>query len=63
MARAVLVARHVPGAPLPDGSFALQRAGGGDVDRAADGVGSRTLWCVMLDRELIAATARTGGCA
>ena len=49
---------HVPGAPLPDGSFALLRADDTFVELAADGVGSRTLWYALTDRELIASTSQ-----
>ena len=49
---------HVPGAPLPDGSFALLRADAAYVELAADAVGSRTLWYAMTDHELIAATSQ-----
>jgi asparagine synthase len=49
---------HVPGAPLPDGSFALLRADDTHVELVADGVGSRTLWYTVTDRELIASTSQ-----
>ena len=49
---------HVPGAPLPDGSFALLRADESRVELAADSVGSRTLWYALTDHELIASTSQ-----
>ncbi|HEX7236733.1 MAG TPA: asparagine synthase-related protein [Gammaproteobacteria bacterium] len=49
---------HVPGAALPDGSFALLRAGDEQVELAADAVGSRTLWYALTDRELIASSSQ-----
>ena len=49
---------HVPGAPLPDGSFALLRADDAHVELAADSVGSRTLWYALTDHELIASSSQ-----
>ncbi len=49
---------HAPGAPLPDGSFALLRVDDTHVELVADGVGSRTLWYTLTDRELIASTSQ-----
>ncbi len=49
---------HVPGAPLPDGSFALLRADEAKVELAADSVGSRTLWYALTNHELIASTSQ-----
>ena len=49
---------HVPGAELPDGSFALLRASDTHVELAADGVASRTLWYALTDHELIASTSQ-----
>jgi hypothetical protein len=49
---------HVPGAPLPDGSFALLRADDAAVELAADGVASRTLWYALTDHELIASSSQ-----
>src|SRR5262245_31381410 len=49
---------HVPGAALPDGSFALLRADDDHIELAADAVGSRTLWYVLTDRELIASSSQ-----
>jgi hypothetical protein len=49
---------HVPGAPLPDGSFALLRANDSHVELAADGVASRTLWYALTDDELIASSSQ-----
>src|SRR5262245_37058233 len=49
---------HVPGAALPDGSFALLRADDAHVELAADGVASRTLWYALTDHELIASSSQ-----
>jgi hypothetical protein len=49
---------HVPGAALPDGSFALLRADDLYVELAADSAGSRTLWYALTDRELIASSSQ-----
>src|SRR5688572_14349888 len=49
---------HVPGAPLPDGSFALLRIDDAHVELVSDGVGSRTIWYALTDRELIASTSQ-----
>jgi Asparagine synthase len=49
---------HVPGAALPDGSFALLRADDARVELAADSVGSRTLWYTLTEHELIASTSQ-----
>jgi hypothetical protein len=49
---------HVPGAPLPDGSFALLRAGDAAIELVADGAGSRTLWYALTDDELVASTSQ-----
>lgn len=49
---------HVPRAALPDGSYALLRAGDAEVELVADGVASRTLWYAFTDRELIASTSQ-----
>jgi hypothetical protein len=49
---------HVPGAALPDGTFALLRVDDAHVELAADSVGSRTLWYAMTDQELIASTSQ-----
>ncbi len=49
---------HVPGAPLPDGSYALLRADDAHIELAADSVGSRTLWYVLTDHELIASSSQ-----
>ena len=49
---------HVPGAALPDGSFALLRADDAHVELAADGVGSRTLWYALTEHELIASSSQ-----
>jgi len=49
---------HVPGAALPDGSFALLRADDERVELAADAVGSRTLWYALTDDELIASSSQ-----
>ena len=49
---------HVPGAALPDGSFALLRADEEHVELAADSVASRTLWYTLTDRELIVSSSQ-----
>lgn len=49
---------HVPGAALPDGSFALLRVDDAYVELAADSAGSRTLWYVLTDHELIASSSQ-----
>jgi hypothetical protein len=49
---------HAPGAPLPDGSFALLRADDAKVELAADSVASRTLWYALTDHELIASSSQ-----
>src|SRR5262245_40240254 len=49
---------HVPGAPLPDGNFALLRADDSHVELAADSVGSRTLWYALTEHELIVSTSQ-----
>lgn len=49
---------HVPGAPLPDGSFALLRVDDDRVEVAADGTASHTLWYVLTDDELIVSSSQ-----
>ena len=49
---------HVPGAALPDGSFALLRVDDAHVEIAADSAGSRTLWYALTDHELIASSSQ-----
>jgi hypothetical protein len=49
---------HVPGAALPDGSFALLRVDDAHVEIAADSVGSRTLWYALTEHELIASSSQ-----
>jgi hypothetical protein len=49
---------HVPGAALPDGSFALLRSDDAHVELAADSVGSRTLWYTLTDQELIVSSSQ-----
>lgn len=49
---------HVPGAPLPDGSFALLRCSDTHVELAADAVASRTIWYALTEQELIAASSQ-----
>jgi hypothetical protein len=49
---------HVPGAALPDGSFALVRSDDARVEVAADSVGSRTLWYTLTDQELIVSSSQ-----
>lgn len=49
---------HVPGAPVPDGSFALLRSDASAVELVTDAAGSRTLWYVLDDDMLIASTSQ-----
>jgi len=49
---------HVPGAALPDGSFALLRADDARVELVADSVGSRTLWYTFTEHELLVSTSQ-----
>jgi hypothetical protein len=49
---------YLPGAALPDGSFALLRADDTQVELAADSAGSRTLWYALTDDELIASSSQ-----
>src|SRR5262245_54324299 len=49
---------HVPGAALPDGSFALLRTDDARVELVADSVGSRTLWYTLTEHELIVSTSQ-----
>lgn len=49
---------HLPGAPLPDGSFALMRADDLRVELVADDVASRTIWYAFTPHELIASTSQ-----
>jgi len=49
---------HVPGAALPDGTFALVRADDAYVELAADMAGSRTLWYALTDQQFIASSSQ-----
>src|SRR5687768_9938996 len=49
---------HVPGAALPDGSFALLRADEEHVELVADSVASRTLWYTFTEQELIVSSSQ-----
>src|SRR5688572_8077263 len=49
---------HVPGAALPDGSFALLRADEEHVELVADSVASRTLWYTLTDQELLVSSSQ-----
>lgn len=49
---------HVPGAALPDGSFALLRVDDTHVEIAADSAASRTLWYALTDHEFIASSSQ-----
>ena len=49
---------HEPGAPLPEGSYALLRTSADRVELAADAVASRTIWYVLTEDELIASTSQ-----
>jgi hypothetical protein len=49
---------HAPGAPLPNGTYALLRADARRVELGADASASRTIWYVLTDDELIASTSQ-----
>jgi hypothetical protein len=49
---------HAPGAPLPDGNYALLRVNDTHVELVSDDVGSRTLWYTLTGGELIASTSQ-----
>jgi hypothetical protein len=49
---------HRPGAPVPDGSFALLRANAQHIELVADAAGSRTLWYVLTADKLIASSSQ-----
>ncbi|HET8699731.1 MAG TPA: asparagine synthase-related protein, partial [Gammaproteobacteria bacterium] len=49
---------HEPGAPVPDGSYALLRASADRIELVADATASRTIWYVLTDEELIASTSQ-----
>jgi hypothetical protein len=49
---------HECGAPVPDGTFALLRADAQRAELIADAAGSRTIWYVLTDDELIASTSQ-----
>lgn len=49
---------HRPGAPVPEGTFALLRVDADRIELVADAAGSRTIWYVLLDDELIASTSQ-----
>jgi hypothetical protein len=49
---------HEPGAPVPDGSYALVRTSADRIELVADATASRTLWYVLTDEELIASTSQ-----
>ena len=60
-AGAVLAARddwHTPGAPLPDGSFALLRVDDDRIELAADATASHTLWYALTDDELVVSSSQ-----
>lgn len=47
-----------PGQPVPDGTFALVRAGEATVELCSDFAGTRTLWYVLTDRHFYASTSQ-----
>lgn len=49
---------HECGAPIPDGTFALVRSDPRNAELIADAAGSRTIWYVLTDSELIASTSQ-----
>jgi hypothetical protein len=49
---------HSPGAPLPDGSFALLRADDDHVELAADSTASHTLWYALSNDELVVSSSQ-----
>jgi hypothetical protein len=49
---------HEPGAPAPDGSYALLRTSADRVELVADATASRTIWYVLTNDELIASTSQ-----
>jgi hypothetical protein len=49
---------HRPGAAVPEGTFALLRVDADRIELVADAAGSRTIWYVLLDDELIASTSQ-----
>jgi hypothetical protein len=49
---------HKPGAPVPDGTAALLRVDADKIELATDAAGSRTIWYVLTDDTLIAATTQ-----
>ena len=49
---------HSPGAPLPDGSFALLRVDDDRVELAADSTASHTLWYALTDDELVVSSSQ-----
>jgi hypothetical protein len=49
---------HRPGAPVPDGSYALLRCGPELVELVADPAGSRTIWYALTEDRLVASTSQ-----
>jgi len=49
---------HLPGAPVPDGTFALVRTSGTEVELCSDFAGSRTLWYVLTETCFLASTSQ-----
>lgn len=49
---------HQPGAPTPDGSFAMIRSNGVITELCSDFSGSRTIWYVFTERHLLASTSQ-----
>jgi hypothetical protein len=49
---------NLPGAPAPDGTFALIRSDEGEVELCSDFAGSRTLWYVLTETRFLASTSQ-----
>ncbi|GEM_PF-2465214 len=49
---------HLPGAALPDGTYALVRSHGAATELCSDFSGTRTLWYAFLDGEFLASTSQ-----
>ena len=49
---------HLPGSPVPDGTFALIRSDGGISELCSDFAGSRTLWYARTETHFFASTSQ-----
>ncbi len=49
---------YAPGAPAPDGSYALLRSGAEQIELVTDAVASRTLWYARTDKLFIASSSQ-----